>query len=52
MAIQLERLEVGEREVMQTQYGKLPIVVDPTTGRATVVRGGVVRDTREEGRTG
>lgn len=26
---------------MQTQYGKLPIVVDPTTGRAKMVRGSV-----------
>lgn len=26
---------------MQTQYGKLPIAIDPATGRAKVVRGGV-----------
>lgn len=35
---------------MQTQYGKLPIAIDPATGRAKVVRSGVERHAHE--RTG
>jgi hypothetical protein len=35
---------------MMTQYGQLPIVVDPSTGRAKMVQGGVERTRPEVGK--